>query len=64
MAMFRAGLLPLAFETGRYSRLQVPIEDRLFIYCNFEHVETEKKFLMECPLYADLDMIYFVNVIT
>lgn len=54
MAMFRAGSLPLALETGRYSRPQVPIEDRLCIYCDLGHVETEKHFLMVCPLYADI----------
>ena len=54
MAMFRAGSLPLALETGRYSRPPVPVENRLCRYCDLGLVETEKHFLMKCPLYSDL----------
>ena len=33
MALFRSGALPLAYETGRYSRPPVPADDRLCVYC-------------------------------
>ena len=53
MALFRSGALPLAYETGKYSRPPVPVDDRLCVYCNSERVENEKHFLMECNLYDD-----------
>jgi hypothetical protein len=31
MALFRSGALPLAYETGRYSRPPVPVDDRLCV---------------------------------
>ena len=54
MALFRSGSLPLAYETGRYSRPPVPINDRLCTLCDNNAIETEKHFFMECPLYSDL----------
>ena len=54
MALFRSGTLPLAYETGRYSRSPVPVDDRPCVYCNSGRVENEKHFLMECNLYDDL----------
>ena len=54
MALFRAGCLPLAYETGRYSRPPVPIDDRLCLLCDNSSVETEKHFLIECSLYSDI----------
>ena len=54
MALFRSGALPLAYETGRYSRPPVPVDDRLCVYCNSGRVENETHFLMECNLYDDL----------
>ena len=61
MALFRSGSLPLACETGRYSRPPVPVDDRLCVYCNSGRVENEKHFLMECNLYDDLryNMFFF-----
>ena len=54
MALFRSGALPLAYETGRYSRPPVPVDDRLCVYCNSGRVENEKHFFMECNLYDHL----------
>jgi hypothetical protein len=48
----RCGVLPLAIETGRYTR--TPLEQRLCTLCNLHKVENEVHFLIECPLYADL----------
>ena len=53
-ALFRAGALPLAVETGRYSRPPVPYEERTCLFCNRNVVENEKHFLIDCPLYSDL----------
>lgn len=54
MALFRAGSLPLAIETGRYTKPPIPVEDRLCVYCSDNSVETEKHFLLNCCLYNDL----------
>ena len=34
MSLFRSGALPLAYETCRYSRQPVPVDERLCVYCN------------------------------
>jgi hypothetical protein len=41
MALFRSGVLPLAVETRRYSRPQIPLNERLCKYCNANSVENE-----------------------
>ena len=62
MALFRSGALPLAYETGRYSRPPVPVNDRLCVYCNSGRVENEKYFLMESNLYDDLRYNLFFKI--
>lgn len=62
MALFRSGALPLAYETGRYSRPPVSVDDRLCVYCNSGRVENEKHFLMECNLYDDLRYNLFFEI--
>ena len=59
MALFRSGILPLAYETGRYSRPPVPVND---VYCNSGRVENEKYFLMESNLYDDLRYNLFFKI--
>jgi hypothetical protein len=54
MALFRSGALPLAVETGRYSRPQIPLNERLCKFCNTNSVENEIHLLMLCPLYSDI----------
>ena len=54
MALFRSGSLPLAIETGRYSRPQTPLNDRLCKLCDLNSIENEVHFLMVCPLYEDI----------
>ena len=61
MALFRVGSLPLAIETGRYTKLPVPVENRLCVLCNKNCVETENHFLLDCPLYDDLRLILFLQ---
>lgn len=54
MTLFRSGALPLAVETGRYSRPQVQLCDRLCKFCELNAIENEMHFLMTCPLYTDI----------
>ena len=54
MALFRSGALPLAVETGRYSRPPILLNERLCKFCNTNSVENEIHFLMLCPLYSDI----------
>ena len=60
MALFRSGALPIAIETGRYSRPPTAVYDRLCDLCDMGVVENEKHFLLDCPLYSDLryDLYY------
>ena len=41
-------------ETGRYSRPQIPLNERFCKFCNTNSVENEIHFLMLCPLYSDI----------
>jgi hypothetical protein len=54
MALFKTGALPLAVETGRYSRPQVHLNDRLCKLCDNSVVDDEQHFMMNCPLYSDI----------
>ena len=52
LAQFRAGVAPLALETGRY--LGLPVRERICFHCkslNRETVEDEKHVILTCPLY-------------
>jgi hypothetical protein len=62
MALFRTGVLPLAIETGRYSRPQVHLNDRLCKLCDNSVVEDEQHFMMNCPLYSDIWFELIQNV--
>lgn len=44
LALFRAGSLPLAIETGRYTRPPTALENRLCKFCSLNSVESEKLF--------------------
>ena len=54
LAQFRAGCLPIAIETGRYSRPTIPLEERKCLFCTQDVIEDEKHFLIHCNLYDDL----------
>ena len=49
LAQFRLGILPLKIETGRFNNLAV--EQRICDLCTTKHIEDEKHFLCNCPLY-------------
>ena len=57
----RSCSLPIAIETGRYSRPKTPINERLCKFCQSDSVESETHFLLECELYTDLRHSLFVK---
>ena len=60
MAMFRCGVLPLRIETGRYKG--EPVEDRICTMCNLNEIESEKHFLLFCPLYKEQRKILYNEI--
>ena len=54
LAKFRSCNLPLAIETGRYTRPKAPVHERVCKYCNSNSVEDETHFLVDCDFYSDL----------
>ena len=54
LARFRSCNLPLAVETGRYTKPKTPIDERLCKYCDESSIEDETHFLIECELYSDI----------
>ena len=54
LAKFRSCNLPLAIETGRYSRPKTPLHERLCKYCESSSIEDETHFLIDCEFYSDL----------
>ena len=51
LAKFRSCNLPLAVETGRYTKPKTPISDRLCKFCDGAAVEDETHFLIDCEFY-------------
>ena len=51
MAQFRAGILPLEIEVGRYRN--VPLSERICRMCNSGQVEDDYHFLCVCERYND-----------
>ena len=64
LSKFRACNLPLAIETGRYTRPKTPVNNRLCMYCNNDKVEDETHFLVDCEFYSDLRNEVFRKAIT
>jgi exonuclease III len=60
IAQLRSGILPLKIETGRF--LNKKVEERICDYCKGETVEDEIHFILHCPLYAFLRIIFFNHV--
>ena len=46
--------VPLAVETGRYTKPKIPLNERTCIYCTDNCVEDEKHVILGCDFYADL----------
>ena len=55
----RSCSLPLALETGRYSKPKTPVNERLCKFCNSSSVEDETHFLINCELYSDIRLPLF-----
>ena len=51
---FRICNLPLAIETGRYTKPKTPLQDRICKFCSMNSIEDETHFLIDCNLYNDL----------
>ena len=54
LAKFRSCNLPLAIETGRYTRPKTPVLERLCKFCDTNAKEDETHFLVDCEFYSDL----------
>ena len=50
----RSCSLPLAVETGRYTKPKTPLTERLCKFCESSAVEDEKHFLLDFELYTDI----------
>ena len=48
LSNFRSGCLPLAVETGRYTRPTISLNERKCIFLNKNYVEDEIHFLLDC----------------
>jgi len=51
LAQFRAGILPLEIETGRFKN--IPLNQRICKICSLNEVEDELHFLLFCPAYSN-----------
>jgi len=54
LASLRCGSLKLEIETGRYSNPPTPAAARICKFCNFNCIEDESHFLLQCPFYHDI----------
>ncbi|VDH92990.1 Hypothetical predicted protein [Mytilus galloprovincialis] len=48
LSNFRCDSLPLAIETGRYTKPVTPLNERICQFCDENTIETEQHFLMNC----------------
>ena len=61
-SQFRAGILPLEIEIGRYKH--IPLNERLCRVCNNGAIEDEIHFLCECNTYKEERLILFSKALT
>ena len=61
LAQFRAGILPLEVEIGRYQNIE--LQNRICKICSLSEVEDEIHFLCQCPFYNELrtDLYFLAN---
>ena len=60
MTKFRISAHNLMIEVGRHCNIKV--EDRLCKHCNYDTIENEMHFLLECPKYKTLREIMLNKV--
>ena len=58
IAQFRMSCHCLAIEKGRHQKPKIPVEERKCLLCNGNNIEDEKHFLMHCPFYRPLRIIF------
>ena len=63
VARLRSGSLPIAVETGRYSRPKIPLENRICTLCSQNFIEDEIHFLIDCEQYSDLRYDLFTSIL-
>ena len=54
IAKFRSCNLPLAIETGRYTRPKTPVNERICKYCSSGDIDDEIHFLINCDFFDDI----------
>ena len=62
ITQFRAGILPLRLETGRY--INEPLENRLCTMCTENCIEDETHFLLSCQKYNNIRTDVFGEIVT
>ena len=55
--------MPLAVESGRYTKPKTPLTERLCKFCESSAVEDEKHFLLDCELYTDIRYTLYERVL-
>ena len=63
LARFRSCSLPLAIETGRFTRPKTPLNQRLCRFCKTSAIEDETHFLIACDFYNDIRYNLFKNAV-
>ena len=61
LAQFRAGILPLEVETGRYQNIE--LQDRLCKFCRLNEVEDEIHFICQCTFYNEARNDLYIKTI-
>ena len=59
LAKFRGCNLPLAVETGRYTKPKTPHNERICKFCDSVAIEDETHFLIDCEFYSDIRYTLF-----
>ena len=54
LSKFRSCNLPLAIETGHFTKPKTPLKDRICNVCSASSVADETHFLIECEFYNDI----------
>ena len=62
IAQTRCGILPLKIETGRFTQPKTPVDERLCIFCDLKEVEDEEHFILNCPLYLPIRLLYLNHI--
>ena len=64
LSNFRSGSLKLAIETGGYAKPKIPLENRLCIFCDGSHIETETHFFYYIVIFILISEDIFLAKLT